>query len=133
VFRLFGIFIIFHGLVHLLYFGQSARYFELQPGLTWPDGAWAFTKLLGGDAIRKLAGGFLILAAISLAIGGVGIVVDQAWARLVVIAATAFSGVIFILFWDGVAQHLDGKGAIGILINLAILAAILVFKWPSVG
>ena len=38
---IFGIFIILHGLVHLLYFGQSTRYFELQPGMVWPDGAWA--------------------------------------------------------------------------------------------
>ena len=29
---LFGVFIILHGFVHLLYFGHSARYFELQPG-----------------------------------------------------------------------------------------------------
>jgi hypothetical protein len=28
---IFGVFIVLHGLVHLLYFGQSARYFELQP------------------------------------------------------------------------------------------------------
>jgi hypothetical protein len=45
-FRL-GIFLVLHGLVHLLYFGQSARYFELKPGMTWPDGAWAFSRLLG--------------------------------------------------------------------------------------
>jgi hypothetical protein len=31
-----GIFLILHGLVHLLYYGQSARRFELAPGLTWP-------------------------------------------------------------------------------------------------
>ena len=32
----FGVFIVLHGLVHLLYFGQSARYFELKPGMVWP-------------------------------------------------------------------------------------------------
>jgi hypothetical protein len=36
-----GIFFILHALVHLLYAGQALRYFELRPGLTWPDGAWA--------------------------------------------------------------------------------------------
>ena len=30
---LFGIFLILHGLVHLLYAGQSSRLFELQPGM----------------------------------------------------------------------------------------------------
>ncbi len=32
---IFSVFLMLHGLVHLLYFGQSARRFELKPGLTW--------------------------------------------------------------------------------------------------
>jgi hypothetical protein len=35
----FGILLLIHGLIHLLYSGQSARRFELQPGMVWPDGA----------------------------------------------------------------------------------------------
>ena len=35
----FAVFLILHGLVHLLYLGQSAGTFELQPGLNWPDGS----------------------------------------------------------------------------------------------
>jgi hypothetical protein len=31
-----GIFFLLHGLVHLLYAGQSLRFFELRPGMTWP-------------------------------------------------------------------------------------------------
>ena len=62
---LFGIFIVLHGLVHLLYFGQSARYFELQPGMVWPDGSWLFTKLLGEESNRALTSSLLVLAAIS--------------------------------------------------------------------
>lgn len=40
-----GIFLILHALVHLLYAGQSRRFFELRPGMTWPDGSWAFSNL----------------------------------------------------------------------------------------
>jgi hypothetical protein len=36
---IFGIFIILHGLVHMLYFGQSQKLFELQAGMTLPDGS----------------------------------------------------------------------------------------------
>ena len=50
-----GIFLILHGLVHLLYFGQSQRYFELQPGLAWPNGSWVFSRWLGDDPARWLA------------------------------------------------------------------------------
>jgi len=53
---LFGVFLVLHGLVHLLYYGQSARHFELQPGMVWPDGSWAFSRLLGDELVRSLAG-----------------------------------------------------------------------------
>jgi hypothetical protein len=125
---IFGVFIVLHGLVHLLYFGQSWRLFELQPGLVWPDGSWAFSRLLGDGAVRTLASIVLVIAAIGFVAGGSGIFVNQAWWRPVVVSAAAFSTVIYILFWDGVAQHLDNKGAIGIIINVAILAAVLIFQ-----
>jgi len=54
----------------------------------------------------------------------------QDWWRPVVVGSTAFSAVIFILFWDGVAQRLAAKGGVGLLINLVILAALLVLRWP---
>jgi hypothetical protein len=129
---LFGIFVVLHGLVHMLYFGQSARYFELQPGMLWPDGSWAFSGLLGDVTARNLANVFLVVAAIGFVIGGIGVFAKQAWWRPVVLAAAIFSSVIYLLFWDGGWGHLDNKGGVGILINLAILAALLVFQWPNI-
>jgi hypothetical protein len=128
---LFGIFIVLHGLVHLLYFGQSTRYFELQEGMAWPDGAWAFSGLFGEAGTRNLAGVLLILAAMGFVAGGVGIFAKQAWWRPAVIATAIFSSAIYFLFWDGGFQHLDNKGGVGILINLAVLVALLVFQWPE--
>jgi hypothetical protein len=130
---LFGVFLVLHGLVHGLYFGQSARYFELQPGMVWPDGSWAFSRLLGNAATRNLASILLILAAIGFLAGGGGIFLKQGWWRPVVVSAAAFSTAIFILFWDGGIQRLDHKGGVGILIDLAILAALLIFRWPNFG
>jgi hypothetical protein len=126
-----GFFIVLHGLVHMLYFGQSARYFELQPGMVWPDGSWAFSQLLGDAATRSLASVLLVLAAIGLVTSGIGILASQSWWRPVIVGSTIFSSVIFILFWDGVVQHLGNKGAIAILINVAILAVLLKFHWPN--
>jgi len=126
-----GVFFILHGLVHLLYFGQSARYFELQTGMVWPDGSWAFSKLLGNPATRNLAGVFMILAAIGFIAGGAGLFLKQAWWQSVVVGSAIFSSVMYVLLWDGGLQRLDNKGGVGILINLAILAALLVFHWPK--
>ena len=125
-----GVFMVLHGLVHLLYLGQSQRFFELQPGLVWPDGAWAFSRFLGDEATRKLAGVLLVLAAIGFVAGGVGILAGQVWWRMLIVGAAALSTVLYILMWNGQWQRLDDQGAIGILINMAILGAILVLRWP---
>src|SRR4030067_40494 len=124
-----GVFLVLHSIVHLLYLGQSARLFEMQGGLTWPDGSWAFSKLLGESSTRTLAIIFCILAAAGFVIGGAGIFFSQSWWRTAIVASAAFSGVLYILFWNGKLQQLDSQGAIAILIDVAILLAVLVFRW----
>jgi hypothetical protein len=129
----FGVFIVLHGLVFLLYSGQSWRLFELQPGMVWPDGSWAFSRLLGDEATRLLASISYVLAAIGFVAGGTGILMGQAWWRPAVVGSAAFSAVLIFLFWDGGMQKLADKGGIGLLINLAILVALLILRWPSLG
>jgi hypothetical protein len=126
-----GLFLVLHGLVHLLYYGQSARRFELKPGLTWPDNSWAFSKLIGENSTRSLAGIFCILAAAGFVIGGAGILFGQSWWRTVVVAAAAFSVILYILFWNGRMQGVDAQGGFAILIDAAILATVLIFHWPT--
>lgn len=128
-----GVFIVLHGLVHLLYFGQSRRLFELQPGMVWPEGSWAFAKFFGDESTKSLASFSCVLAAIGFVAGGIGILVSQAWWHSVVVGAASFSAIIFILFWDGKSQNLDDKGGIGLLINVAILVAVLILQWPYLG
>ena len=126
-----GIFLLLHGLVHLLYFGQSARLFELQSGMIWPDGSWAFSKLLGENGTRMLASIFCILAAAGFILGAAGVFFSQPWWRTVIVASAVFSGILYILFWNGRLQRLANQGGIGILIDAAILLAIIVFRWPQ--
>lgn len=123
-----GIFLVLHGLVHLLYAGQSGRYFELQPGLTWPDGAWLFARFLGVEPLRQLAVVLLGLATLVYAAGGFGLIFRQDWWRPAAIGAAAFSSLIYIMFWDGRFLQLAEKGGVGILINLAVVTAIMVWK-----
>ena len=128
-----GLFIVLHGLVYLVYVGQSLRLFELRPGMVWPDGSWAFSKLLGSQATRWLAGICYVLAAAGFVVGGLGIVLGLAWWRPIVVASALFSSLIIILFWNGKLKKLSDQGLYGILINAAILVAVLVFRWPGSG
>ncbi len=128
-----GTFMVLHGLVHLLYYGQSRRLFELQRGMIWPEGAWAFSRLLGDGTTRRLASIACIAAAAGFVVGGTGILAGQGWWRPAVVSAAAFSTAIFVLFWDGSRHRLDNQGAFAILINAAILFAVLVLQWPAFG
>ena len=121
-----GIFFVLHGLVHLLYAGQSRRLFELRPGMVWPDGAWLFSRLLGDETTRLLASILLALAALGFVAGGLGLLIRQDWWRPVTVGAAVVSGAIFLLFWDGRFQALDDKGGVGLLINVAILVVVLI-------
>ena len=122
----FGIIVILHGLVHLLYFGQSARLFELQQGMVWPSGSWVFSKLLGDGIARVLANVSLILAAVGFAVGGLALLFKQAWFQPVVAGAAVLSILIYILFWNGKMLNLDNQGGVGILIDMAILVSMFV-------
>lgn len=127
----FGIFILLHSLVHLLYFGHSAGFFALKPGMTWPSGSWLFSRGLGDGVVKNLASVLLLLAAIALAASGIVMLTNQAWWRPLVIAALLFSTIIYILLWNGKMQNLDGQGLVGILINIALLAIVFILRWPQ--
>lgn len=124
----FGIFLFLHGIVHLLYAGQSIRFFELRPNMTWPDGSWLFSKILSNEATRMVGVVLLVLIALGLITGGLGMLLKQEWARTVAVVSAVVSSVLFIVFWDGHFQTWSEQGGVGILINLAIIAAALILK-----
>ena len=127
---LLGVFIVLHGLVHLWYVTLSQRLVEFQPEMGWTGESWFFTSLLDDGAARSLASVLYVLAALGFVAGGVGIFAQQAWWRPVIIGSAAFSAAIIILFWDGRIQMPVEKGLLGLLINLALLVALLIFGQP---
>ena len=126
-----GAFFVLHGLVHLLYFGQSRRLFELQPGMVWPEGSWALSGLLGDEATKLVASIACVVAALGFVAAGMALVFGQGWWRPTAVDAAVFSSLIFVLLWNGRMQKLDGQGAFAVLINAAILVAVLIVHWPD--
>jgi hypothetical protein len=114
-------FLALHGLVHMLYFGQSRGLFELQPGLTWPTQSWALSRVLSVEAIRALGRAVMILGAGLFLVAAAGLLVGQAWSRQLVVGAAALSSLAYIFLWDGGLHRLDQQGAVGVLINIAVL------------
>ena len=125
-----SVFLVLHGLVHLLYFAQSARFFELKPGMIWPAGSWALSRILGDNGTRALASALCVLVAAGFIVGAAGLLSSQAWWGAPVVAAAVVSALLFLLCWNGQLQNIDGQGAVGLVLDAIILITILVFRWP---
>lgn len=115
-----GIFIILHGLVHLLYFGQSLRYFELQSGMIWPDGSWLFSGRLEIQVVRTFVAIWCVLVAAGFIITGIGLFLSAGWWREILILSTFLSVLLFVVCWNGSLFKLDDQGGYSILINFTI-------------
>ena len=71
-----------------------------------------------------------ILAAVGFVIGGAGILFSQPWGALRSWPRLHSRGASWLLFWNGRLEHLDSPGGVGLLINLALLIAVVVFRVP---
>lgn len=125
---LIGIIIVLHGLVHLWFVVLARGLVEYKPEMGWSGRSWLFTGLIGDPATRILASILLLLVTVALSAGGIGFLIDQQWARPVLIVSALASAIVLILFWDGSPQLIVQKGLIGLLIDAAIVAGLLI--WP---
>lgn len=117
---IFGIFIILHGLVHLLYFGQSLRYFELQSGMVWPDDSWLFSGHLEIPVIRTLIAIWCSLVGAGFIISGIGFFLLTGWWCELLMLSALWSVSLFVVSWNGHLYKLDDQGGYSIVINFMI-------------
>ncbi|MAT44935.1 MAG: hypothetical protein CL609_21595 [Anaerolineaceae bacterium] len=117
---LFGVFLILHGLVHLLYLLHSKRVFQL-PDLNWPDDSKIFKQVISTKARRMLAVILLGISCLGFVIGGIGTLLNFFWVNDWLRASIVISSFVFLIFWDGSGKKLDQQGLIALLINLGIL------------
>lgn len=125
-----GIFLVLHGLVHLWYVTLSQRWIEFEVEMGWSGESWLLTPVFGDRATRTIVGGLCALATLGFVAGGLGLVFRAAWWRPVVIGSAVVSTAIVLFFWDGRLEMVVEKGLIALIINGALLVALLAWNWP---
>jgi hypothetical protein len=126
---LISIFILLHGLVHMWYVTLSQGWVEFQANMGWTGKSWLLTNMLGNDVTRMVATVFYGLSTIVFLVAGVGLLAKQDWSRTWMIVASVISTITIFVFWDGNIGMPVEKGLLGLLINIGILIAILIFGW----
>jgi hypothetical protein len=122
--KLFGIVLIMHGFVHLLYAGHSLRKFELVPGMAWPDNSRIFNRRVGAETTRKLIAICLTTSAIGFVFAGLGFLLRWGGYQTAAYASSIMSSLTFAIAWDGKPKELDKQGCFGVLINLVVILLI---------
>jgi hypothetical protein len=119
-----GIFIILHGLVHMLYFGQSGGYFKLKPGMLWPCESWAYKIISGEKACKRITGFLLLISTLGFIVSGVFFLTGSSRWVLFLEIAVVTSILTFVSGWIGKMHKLHDQGLIGILIDLGLVILI---------
>jgi len=127
-----GVFLILHGAVHIWYVAMARGLISADADTIWNGRSWLFTRRLGDQATMALA--TIVFSAITLvfAVAGIALVAQQERFSTWAITGSILSIAAIIGFWDGKPDHPVEKGLLGITLDVAILAALLYFEWPSI-
>jgi hypothetical protein len=130
---IYALFIFGHGITHMVYTSLAMGWLpELKNQSTWSGASWLMTGSLGLPATRILGAIFFTAITALFAITAGAIAFKQPWATTWLLWTAVASSLGFILFWDGSLEGLVSKGLIGLAINIGLLIALLVFKFPAI-
>ena len=127
-----GVFLILHGAVHIWYVAMARGLISADADTTWNGRSWLFTRKLGDQTTMTLA--TIVFSAITLvfAVAGIALVAQQEWFSTWAITGSILSIAAIVCFWDGRPDHPVEKGLLGIILDVAILVALLYFEWPTI-
>lgn len=128
---IFTIFVLLHGLVHLLYLAWAQGKLIPEDGFQWNSHSWLLSGWLGEQSATWV--GMLLFGACALLfiVTAAGLAFRQAWAPNWLAISTIVSSITIVAMWDGRMQALSDKGFVGVLINVALLIGLYVFHYPA--
>lgn len=122
-----SIFLILHGIVFFLYAGQSARLFELKPGMTWPDNSWFMSKVLDIKILRIFTATLCSVFGIAFFLSGILLIFKISFWHNLALYSSIGSIFFYVQMWDGKSANIKDQGGIGILLNLFIVLVLIFF------
>jgi hypothetical protein len=129
---IYAFFIFAHGLAHMVYTSLAMGWLpELKNQSTWSGSSWLLTGSIGLPTTRLLGAIFFTAITVVFAITAGALAFKQPWANTWLLWTAVTSSIGLLLFWDGSMEDLVSKGLIGVAINIGLLIALLVFKFPA--
>lgn len=130
---IYALFVLGHGVAHMVYTSLAMGWLpELEKQSTWSGASWMLTGSLGLPTTRILGAIFFTAITVLFAVTAGAVAFKQPWASTWLQWTAVASSLGLILFWDGSPQDLVSKGLIGLAINIGLLIALLVFKFPAI-
>lgn len=117
-----AVFLALHGLVHGWYVVLSQGWITVEDAMGWNGHSWLLSGYLPQESILGIGSVLYVLVAVGFVVGGVGFYLESGWARTVLTISAVLSIVVLGTMWDGRFDLLVEKGAVGVLINLGIIA-----------
>lgn len=120
----------FHGVVHGWYVVLSRGWIEPadgeDPEWGWNGRSWLLSGVLPEDVILDAASVLYGLVVAGFVVGAAGYVLSAGWSTPVLVGAATLSTAVIVVMWDGRRAQLTEKGALGVLIDAAVVAWLLV-------
>lgn len=125
---LVGVFLALHGLVHLWYVVLSQGWIEVEDEMGWNGYSWLLSPLFSEGTILAAASVLYVVVTAGFVVGGAGFALGTDWWPPVVVGTAVLSTAVLVAMWDGRYELLVEKGAVGVAINLGLVAAVLLFE-----
>lgn len=126
-----GIFCILHGFVHALYGGHSLGLYQMQEGMTWPEGAWLLSLVADGQSPRTLAAFGAFICTAGFVAAGIGLIGRLSWGQPATLTVGIFSTLYYLAMWNGRPEHLSNQGLVGVAINLLVIVVAFLILRPQ--
>ena len=94
-------------------------------GAGWNGYSWLLSPVASRRTVLAVGSVCYTVAGVGFVAGGVGYALALGWVTPVLVGAALLSAVLIVALWDGERDALVDKGALGVVLDAGIVAALL--------